>query len=42
MAKETAVEVRFIKDMLLSANPGYIPTEEIAQIKPRKTRRKIA
>ena len=42
MAKETAVEVRFIKDMLLHANPGYTPTEEVTQIKPRKTRRKIA
>ena len=42
MSKETAVEVRFIKDMLLSANPGYTPAEEIPQIKPRKTRRKIA
>jgi len=42
MAKETAVEVRFIKEMLLATNPGYIPAEEVTPIKTKRTRRKAS
>lgn len=42
MAKETAVEVRFIKEMLLATNPGYTPAEPPAQIKQKRTRRKAS
>ena len=42
MAKETAVEVRFIKDMLLHANPEYAPNQPVNEIKAKRTRRKTA
>lgn len=42
MAKETAIEVKFIKDMLLAANPGYTPAEDVVQIKAKRTRRKAS
>jgi hypothetical protein len=42
MAKETAVEVRFIKQMLLASNPTYTPAEEVTPLKPKRTRRKAS
>jgi hypothetical protein len=42
MAKETAVEVRFIKQMLLASNPSYTPAEEVTPLKPKRTRRKAS
>jgi hypothetical protein len=50
VATETAVEVRFIKQMLLSSNPTYVHVDVDPQtdgldaviLKPKRTRKKVA
>jgi hypothetical protein len=42
LAKETSVEVKFIKQLLLASNPEYIETPAPLDIKAKRTRRKAS